>query len=327
MAKANVRELVVRQLVCAAALVLALGGAACAEMLRGYHIGNSLTNDARVTSVQSSLTANGKTAFVGYHIDSAQSAHSISLIPSGAGGLDARPPAPFGAWDNALPNYVWDYVAIQSYNKWNEHPPNISVTGEEELSGYRTMMSAARLNPENADARLYIYQAWPQTSDSLSYRQLWDKAYSALSLPMAFRKQYFTLLYDELKRDAANTFIIPAGEVFARLDDILRGNPIDGRDSAYGLYRDRYHMGNNRRYVAHMTTLATILRQDPTTIVLTSSISGLPSSAAFKALADEVIWDTVRSMPETGVVPEPGTIALVGAGLAGVLMRHVSRSR
>jgi hypothetical protein len=64
MHKANGRQIVVRQLFRAAALVMELGRYVCAELLPGYHIGTSPAVDARITSVQRLLIANGKTAFL-----------------------------------------------------------------------------------------------------------------------------------------------------------------------------------------------------------------------------------------------------------------------
>lgn len=302
-----------------------LAGMASAEVLNGYHIGNSLTADSQPAYFSSSYTLQGKTSAVGYHIDSSQSAYSISLNPGGVGGLDATPPAPYGAWTNALPKYAWNYVSVQSYNQWNQHPPNIPVTGQEEVTGFTTLFNSAKSNPANAGTKFYIYEAWPQ-SNALSYVQQWTAPYTNLSQPMTFSRAYFDLLYKELKKDTPNLFLIPVGDVLAALHTRLAATPVDGLDSVYDLYRDTYHMGNNGRYIAHMTVLATVLGSDPAGMTLPTFIGNLPSSPQFKALADEVIWDTVTSMPETGVVPEPGTLALVGLGAAGVLLRRLRKT-
>ena len=309
-----------------AALLLVLGSGAYAEpLLRGYHVGNSLTWDSQVAWLSTSYNLNGKTASVGYHVNSSQSAYSISLNPGGVPPGSVITTTTYKAWNDALPNNVWDYVAIQSYNQWNIPPDNHAVTGLEELTGFTTMINAAKSNPANAGAKFYIYEAWPQ-SNATPYQAQWSAAYTNLSQAMQFRKQYFKLLYDTLKADTPNTYIIPVGEVLANLDAELTSAPVGAIDSVYDLYRDTYHMGDNGRYVAHVTVLATVLGQDPATMTLPSFISSLATPPEFKALANKVIWDTVRSMPETGVVPEPGTLALVGLGVAGVLARRLRKS-
>lgn len=307
-----------------AGIVLALGEGVRAEPLAGYHIGNSLTWDSQVAWLSTSYNSNGKTAAVGYHVNSSQSAYSISLNPGGVPSGSVITTTTYKAWNDALPNHAWNYVAIQSYNQWNIPPDNHAVTGLEEVTGFTTLINAAKSNPANAGTKFYIYEAWPQ-SNATPYQTQWNTAYTDLSQPMQFRKQYFKLLYDTLKVGTPNTYLIPVGEVLANLDSVLQTTPINGNDSVYDLYRDTYHMGDNGRYVAHVTVLATVLGQDPATMTLPSFISNL-STPEFKAVANQVVWDTVRSMPETGVVPEPGTLALVGLGLAGVLARRLRKS-
>jgi hypothetical protein len=282
----------------ACSVSIALTAAAwAAEPMRGYHLGNSLTWDSRPRDMEDVYTAEGYDAAVGYHIACARPAHYIAI--ENPDWTCVTPAEPFGMWQNALPNYQWDYLSIQSHT---------GATGVEEFQGIGTLINSTLSNPANADTTFYIYQAWGRQSDVKTYRELWEMPYTDFSGSMQFREDYFEGLYQQVS-DAfpqADIGMIPVGEVLSRIDTYLINGAVPQFESAYDLYRDPVHMDyNTGRYVAHATVLATILNKPPEQIPITAFPDTPPE---FKALADQVIWDTLTGQPEPPPPPKPEEI-------------------
>ena len=267
-----------------------------AQDIAGYHIGNSLTWDSQPAAMIPAYQAEGLSPTVAYHIDSAKTAYYISTHPDGAWDMPPRPVDPYGQWDNALPNYEWDYLTIQSLS---------GATGNEELQGFSTLIDSALTNPGNADTTYYVYAAWPRQSEWHTLRELWETPYTDFSTNMQFRREYFQRLVSQLQSSYPTNTIdtIPAGEVLARMDTHLINGVVPGYESAWDLYRDTVHMDyKNGRYIAHATTLATILNKPPDQI----AISGFTEiDPGIKALADQSIWETLSGAPMPDPPPPP----------------------
>jgi len=259
--------------------------------LRGFHIGNSLTGNLMPHRLEDSLGRNGIPASVGWHIDYSQSAASIVANPEGVEGLDGVVPF-YGAWPLALRGHAWDYVAIQSY---------FGPSGTLEVAGIQALIDAARSNPANAGTRILLYATWlwnDGLSTQPSYATLWDKSHRTLSQAAEPNARFFRRMLRRLQiaNPSVSLGVIPVGEVFATVDVLLRCHPVQESDrtlrSSWDLYQDRIHLGKQGCYIAHLTTLVTILNRHPDGIALDPAVAS-SVSAELKALVHPVIWTVV----------------------------------
>ncbi len=259
--------------------------------LRGFHIGNSLTGNLMPHWLEDSLGRNGIPACVGWHIDYSQSAASIVANPEGVGGLDGLVPF-YGAWPQALREHTWDYVAIQSY---------FGPSGLLEVAGIQSLIDAARSNPANAGTHILLYSTWlwnDGLSTQPSYATLWDKSHRTLSQPAEPNARFFRRMLRRLRiaNPSVPIGVIPVGEVFATVDALLRRQPVEEADrtlrSSWDLYQDRIHLGKQGCYIAHLTTVVTVLNKHPDGISLDPEVASSVSEE-LKALVHPVIWTVV----------------------------------
>lgn len=257
-------------------------------VLRGFHIGNSLTGDLMLHRLEDSFGRNGTPSTVGWHIDHSQSAATIAANPKGVGELEGWVPF-YGVWSEALPGHPWDYVAIQTF---------FGPSGVAELGGIQAFIDALGVNPANAGTRIYLYETWlwnEWTPSRPTYATLWDKPHRTLRQPIEPNARFFSRLLHRLRVDNPSRTIrvIPVGEVLAVLDTRLRVQAVEGSSrtlhSAWDLYQDVIHLGKDGAYVAHITTVSTLLNRDPDEIVLEPGLAG-SVTPEFRALVHSVVW-------------------------------------
>lgn len=256
--------------------------------LRGFHIGNSLTGNLMPHLLEDSFGRNGIPATVGWHIDHSQSAASIASNPKGVGGLEGWVPF-YGVWSDALPGHPWDYVAIQTF---------FGPSGVAEVAGIQAFIDALGVHPANAGTRIYLYETWQWNEWSSSqgaYATLWERPYRTLRQPIEPNARFFSRLLHRLRLDNPSRTIgvIPVGEVFAVLDNRLRAQAVEGSSrtlrSAWDLYQDVIHLGRDGAYVAHVTTVSTLLNRSPDEMVLDPGLVG-SVTPEFRALVHKVVW-------------------------------------
>ncbi len=301
----------IRRVVAAAAILISTTmTSSAATSLKGFHIGNSLTEYSDPDKLANSYARNEQTPTVAWHINHSQSAAAIASNPAGVEGVVKRTVSFFGNWDNALPNYEWDYVTIQSY---------YGTIGVAEAAGFQRLIDSVKSNAANVHTKIYIYQTWMSNSrvpTQETYKTQWDAVYADLNQTVVPNHHFFDQLRQKLQADNPATFIgvIPVGEVLAALDVSLRAHPVQGRNtlltSAWDLYSDQIHVIDEGRYVAHMTILATILNKKPADIIVNSIVASY-ASAEFRALADDVIEAICFRIPTLTMAPSgEGQISL-----------------
>ncbi len=266
-----------------------------------YHIGNSLTYDSQPLGIESLAASRGLDHQVGFHIRSSASLQSILANPTDV----TTTPNEFGTFDQALPNNNWDIVTLQPHND-NAPITTLAVDTESILS----FINLTRSNPANAETNFYIYQTWPQKS-AATYQTLWNTP--SLDQPgthMSRTRAYYNNLIEHVRSETdANVYIVPVGEVLYELDIKMRAGQIPGFTSVGQLYRDALHMSYGPgRFVAGVTTFATILGQYPNELEIPDDFYGGPSSLSpvQKAIFLETIRDVLDKHPYTGLImPAP----------------------
>lgn len=278
--------------------VMALACLLCAPtahstLLHTYHIGNSLTVDANPWALDSYGAALDLHFSVGTQI---RSSASLSYIWDHPEDNDfSTPPAPYGLYSNALPNYQWDALILQSHEA-------MSSTLGSDLSAIANFSALLRSNPLNATASVFIYAPWARQMPGMTYSELWLRpAEDSPTAPTQMSRAYFDLL-------AQHTGLpqIPVGEVFYRLDQRLRQRPVDGFSSADFFYRDEIHANAYGKYIALATTFAAITHRDPTGLLAPPGF-GEPFvfTPQFYDLVHATIWRTINGIPEPPLPPLP----------------------
>lgn len=275
---------------------LAWAKAADATLLHTYHIGNSLTVDAMPWSLDAYGWPAGYDFSIGCQI---RSSASLTYLWEHPEDNDfGTPPAPYGLYSNALPNYPWDALVLQS------HEAMASTLGGD-ISASANFSALLKSNPLNADTPVFIYAPWARKVEGKTYADMWLRpAEDTPDAPTQMSRAYFELL-------AQHTGLpqIPVGEVFYRLDQRLRQRPLGELASADFFYRDDVHANTYGKYIALATTFAAITHRDPAGLFAPEGF-GNPGmfTPEFYDMVHGTIWRTINGLPEPPLPPLPDPI-------------------
>ena len=295
-----------------AALGMTFFPANASAVINSYHIGNSLMNDGLgsggVTKAIETVTRSyGYDYNASYHIDGAQSLHTIWNTPSGVNGIDVVE-SPYGTFDNALPNYHWDHVLLEPYY-------GFSATLGSDKQMISNFINLTRTNPANHDTTFYIYQVWPQQSGAIGgeYSSYWaGSSPNNDSTPTRARQEYYSNLMEWAHETYTLNGIavreVPVGEVLNRLSLMIQSGELTGIEMA-DFYRDNIHASANfGRYISVVTSFATMFKQSPVGLIPPSNPVApeihYDPAILTPQLADifnHVIWDVVSTDYYTGI--------------------------
>lgn len=269
-----------------------------AQRMAVYRVGNSLTWDSQPDGIEALAGQAGFLHDEGYHINCGNTLENIHAAPAQV----CIPPVPeYGTWDAALPGAAWEAVAFQP------HYGGTSTLGSDEAA-ILAMIDDAHTNPLNADTRFYVYAAWPMRP---AFAATWIAAVADNdATPTTLAREYFVHLMKRLR--AATTspvYVIPVGEVLFDLDQRLQAGDVPGLTGINQLYRDDIHLTHDLgRFVAGLTTYATLHATDPTGIVKPErwyGASPTPFTQAFYDAAYAAVWSVVSTHPYAGIVAGP----------------------
>ncbi|UWR29106.1 hypothetical protein K3758_12120 [Sulfitobacter sp. W002] len=168
------------------------------------------------------------------------------------------------------------------------------------LARWADLAQAAR-----PDTRVYLYETWHHTDDGKGWLNRIDR-----DLDQYWRQQ---VIYPALQQSDRPIHLIPAGQVmaaFTRAVDAAGG--VGGIISLQDLFsrdeqgrRDTIHFNDQGAYLVALTHYATLYHRDPAGLPhqLTRA-DGTPAdtpSAEAAALMQRVVWDVVRTYPDSGV--------------------------
>ena len=259
-----------------------------------YHIGNSLTWDSQPDGLEALAGQWGQLHDTGHHIRCGQSLKAIWDVPDDT---CVAPVGEYGPFLAALPNHTWSAICMQPF------PGASSTLGTDERV-ILDMIAVARQNPANSGARFYVYASWPEHD---YYASSWTMPVAdSDGTPTVQARAYFRHLIERVRgRTAARVYVIPVGEVLYVLDQRLRAGAVAGFGSVADLYRDDIHLTHDvGRFVAAVTTVATLYARDPRDIVKPVSYYGSDPSIFTPELYDvihDVVWMAVSEHPYTGI--------------------------
>ena len=294
-------------------------GAADAQALRTYHIGNSQTWDSRPSQLPEFGSQIGLTWETGYHIKCSSGLVNITSNPDST---CVRPTAD-GRYQQALSEGDWDALVVQAYS---------SQGGYTETLGNNTeiiadLIGTARADGRNPELRTYLYTGYPAITRPISpagqFAERWlapsdDDADTEIERT---RATFDHLLGRVRAAVDSEVFVVPVGEVLLRAEALIDAGEASFADNlGEDLYRDpvtsSVHLSEAvGRLLAAYTVMATVSGQP------THGIGG-PDQAPLH----DLVWATVNDFAAITGVPEPST-ALLGIGGVVMLLRRSSRSR
>ncbi len=286
---------------------------ASAQSLNTYHIGNSLTWDARITDALPILAQDaGLQLTTGYHIRCSQPLSYIATHPDPND--TCITPNSFGGYTEAFAEHAWDAITLQ---------PHSLGTPRQEYMAFKSLVQLARQNPDNLNTRFYLYANWPVIPQpGVTFFDSWhDPTPVDPDADLIRNANGFKWIFDQLKTDPdlqdVDLRTIPAGDVLAELDLRMRAGLIPGYLNAKSLYRDAVHMNKLGQFAIASTFLATLFEQDTTGTPANSKFNlfmGQPQSTELTTeLTDavhEAIWYVISQHLLPGDVNADGFVGI-----------------
>ena len=272
--------------------------------LRIYFIGNSLSNDlirsggfeeiassivgeSNVLSSQHIQCSTPLTGIIASAIDEPNTNHTCTGSASTAG-------ANFnlGTYPSSLSNPI-DVLVLQPFQ---------NATVQEEIDSTKTIIDQFRANPNNTNSPVYIYQSWDLQRSTESYLDDWFNRTATLDEEFRPSKATYDLYFSQLQQDGYDFEVIPVGQAFANVSEVLQDVPLGNVTNTSELFRDFIHGSNAGRYLgalvaAHVITGESILNVADADqfAAFTDSNHALSADATASAALRQIAFDTVQT--------------------------------
>ncbi len=309
--KNTVRHAILRSaLLCV--LLLAIQWTAAAQTTkRLYLVGNSVTDAINYGGLKAMAESRGNTHIWARHMIPGAPLSWLWEHPN-----DGFQEAPFGYPNNAFPNYTWDAILLQPFDR--------SIDGSDgDLEMVKNYVNLAK--GKSPSAQFYIYMRWPRTPNDKSpadasltadtWTNIWNKPYTG-GWGNEESKGYFESLLLATRTGVTINkplLIIPVGEVFNRLNAKMKNGQVTGYNRIWQVYSDGIHMNSVGSFIAATTFYATIYKDDPRGIAVPSQYSGI--SGGLASIIQETVWEVVSAYQYSGV-SGIGAVAVTGVSVA-----------
>jgi hypothetical protein len=297
-----------------------------------YHIGNSLTADLyydfRSVGTAYEATLNNGYSW-GYFFRPSTSLTYLYNNPTDTSGLiqsaigmtanSVEPSTNTNPWTNALPGNRWNVVTMEPFKDFASGSTDIETLGTDttSVSGF---IAATRSNPANASTRFYIYATWADViydtapitlSHTNNANTQWLSDFTTATTNTPSQPGIITRYYSRFLCDNARTnnsgisiHIIPVGEVFYTLTQMMLNSQFDGLTNIDELHRDTIHLDSVGQNIASWTAYATIFRQSPVGLPLNILGNGVVSPFVNvtnmddhdRLLIQQTIWNVVTNL-------------------------------
>lgn len=264
---------------------------------RIYHIGNSLTDTINYSAMRTLTQSKGNTYDFGRHMIPGAPLEWIWDHPN-----DGFQEPPYGLYANALPNYRWDTVTLQPFDR--------QLDGDTDYS--KRFINLARQRAENSNTQFYIFSHWMRKNSdgTLNYDQAWLRPYTGGYDGTNETKDYYEKLVTQLRSQTGflskPVLIVPVGDVLYELNQRMKRGEIPGYSDVTQLYADGIHLNNVGQLVTGATFYATIYKTNPAGASYAGydGASGSADRDITDALANTIydaVWDIVSTHPYAGV--------------------------
>jgi hypothetical protein len=272
------------------------------QLVRAYHIGNSLTFKALSCPYKTwSLLAyeeriiafmdgRGVRYVPGWHISWGASLPSLWNNRYEPAVANAGPAA------QALADYTWDVLTLQLWGS----------DADGDVAAARRFIDMGLV--KNPELQVFLVETWVHKERTLSpdYPTQWNREWKEgqrYGIPPIHCQAYARSVFRRLRQATADlrrpVRLIPIGTVLYELDQRMRAGEVPGFARVEELYQDEVHLAECGNYVALETFHAVILGRNPLGQPRTDRFPTVTD--AFAAAVQQTVWDVVTATPETGV--------------------------
>lgn len=279
--------------------------AAIGATYSAYSIGNSLTWDSQPDGIAAMAASQGISLQIGYHIRASETLTYIASNPA-----DVSITNGYGPYDMALPDDSWTFVSMQPFPDY----AGGTSTQKTDLTAIGSFITVTGTGP-SVNSIFYIYEGWPPIPcwcypalPGETYFSWWN--YPSVNAPATetyLTRAYFGNLYNDAKRrhPGAIIYMIPVGEVLARLAGEISAGKYPEFSSIFDLYRDDYHLSYDvGRFVAAATVFATYFERSPEGVpvpagyyTVDGTAGGAPglltTNTALRNRLERLVWNVV----------------------------------
>ena len=260
------------------------------QTMRIYHIGNSVTDALNYGGFKALAESEGFTHVWGRHMIPGAPLSWLWEHPN-----DGFQEQPFGYPTNAFPNYTWDAITLQPFDRGLH-----GDQGDVPIAG--NYINLAKGN--SPDVQIYIFSRWPRKPDNFQntaqeWNDLWNRPAGTW---VNEARIYFEDLIDELRAvhtDIKPVLMVPVGDVFYNLNQRMASGEVPGFNSIWDVYPDGIHMDNIGSYITGLTFYATLYKSDPRGTVVPSQYGTINASLA--SIIQSAVWEVVSNHPLSGV--------------------------
>ena len=232
-----------------------------------YFIGNSLTQDLNndFPAIAKRYEAElGKTYTWGSHFRPSTALTFMYLYPN-----DSTTKASPSNWAIALPGSHWDVVSMQPYQDSQGAPNSLA----DNINAVNGIIVKTKQNKSNENTRFFIYSPWPKTSatDLNFSSNLYNASTIVKSDPgstqCSLSRDFIEQLCDSVRKTNSVVCVIPVGEVFYVLDQMMHQGKFNTLTSINQFHRDPYHLNSAGINVTGWVAFATMFKKSPVGLV------------------------------------------------------------
>lgn len=261
-----------------------------AHTLRVYHIGNSVTDTINYNALRQLVESRGHQYVFGRHMIPGAPLAWIWEHPA-----DGFREEPFGYYPNALPNYQWDVLTLQPFDRQLD-------SNDGDLAMAKNYINLAL--PKSPNLRIYVYSRWPRRNEngSLDFDEKWLRKYTSEGNGTEESRDYFEKLTSELRKAYPKIqdriFMVPVGDVLYELNQRIKAGQVPGYTSITQVYSDGIHFNDVGSYIVGSTFYATLFKENPKGLTASSYKVNNPQLVS---IIQDAVWKVVSTHPMSGV--------------------------
>ena len=221
---------------------------------------------------------------------------------------------PYGPPNNAFPNYTWDAITLQPFDRMIE-----GTDGDRQMA--RNYINLTR--SKSPDVQFYIYSRYPRKKDGLAetaanWNSLWLAQYTGGYDGTNETRDFFEDLTTAVRTDYAGTtlkqpLMIPLGQAMHALNIKMAAGQVPGFSSIWQVYSDGIHMTGTGSYIVACTFFATIYKESPVGLPVPSQYGTISNTT--RDIIQQTVWETVTGNSSwTGV--SGGTVGVTGVAVS-----------
>ncbi len=272
-------------------VVLLVNFAARSEQtLRVYHVGNSVTDTINYKGLSQLAQSRGHKYIFGRHMIPGAPLSWIWEHPA-----DGFSEEPFGYYPKALPNYQWDVLTLQPFDRKLDGNDGDVVMAKNYIN---------LVLPKSPNLRIYVYSRWPRRDEngSLDLDKKWTRKYTGGWDGTEETKDYFEKLtlalrkaYPKLQK---HILMVPVGDVLYELNQRIKAGQVPGYTSITQVYSDGIHFNEVGSYIVGCTFYATLYKENPKGLTASPYKVNNPQLVG---IIQDAVWKVVSKHRLSGV--------------------------